>query len=1187
MKKMFVLLVASCLGFAPVHGQEQDYVDLDKITQISPDNQKKVTAALAAADAVKKAGAYIESLSDLLQDGTLSFPVGVKKGDYELIVHHIEYDSETHNPKIYATCAFKFKDSGEKVAFAGEAVFTGHSGVEMNGSLALIAPVRQNLGKGAAIIIKEGTKVNFDCDGVNNFDAKLTWMVTSGKIKPVNSQGEPTGKPLAVNFDAKFAGFDNYAVSLNINQSFTFQGLDDVIFTLKGAILDQSDTETSPMTRFPENYFTPVSEDVRQLWKGVAVTEASVSLPGVFKKPETNDERIILAMQDVLFDENGFSGYVSGKDVIPSENINRERWDISLSDLSIGFLKENLVSFGFGGHVNIPPLGKNALIPYRASFNPQLERYEIKAGIAGIYEFPVFKSTLALKDISTIEIAFKNGGVYPAIDASGKLSIDAPLGNDSVKTFSVPDIEFEHLIISRESPYVQIGNISVTGDFRSPKLGGFELSITDIQSFKNEKGSGLTFKTGVSLGDMFDGITSIQLLGDYEHWKFKEVFVDRVKVDYKSKAFSIAGDVWFKNSDPVYGNGFRGSVKLSVLEKFDFDAIGVFGEKDNYKYFLADVFYETAPTTGIFVPPVLSFYGFGGGLYRRMQQASKMPATSTANADNDFGKSLSGISYLPDSKIGLGFMATTKFSMQSSSSLFNAKVGLEMQFNSHGGLNFVQFRGDAGFMDNANKWGKLSDNIAKKLNDLEAKEGVINFQKADKEALMNQTPENLNSGLLTASLNIEYDLMNQVFSADLNTYLNAGLIKGIGQNNRLGGASAYFSPNKWYAYLGTPSDRLGIDILNLAKANAYFMLGDDMPALPPPPQKVLKNLSADKQAKLARTNTAKLNMGAGLAFGTGLEVNFDANLTPFYAHIGAGIGAEFLLSDLNGRTCVGFSGTPGFNGWFAQTQAWAYAEADIGIRVKIFGNRRSFSILDISASTLLEGSGPNPMYFAGAVGGRFSVLGGLVRGHCTFDFEIGEKCIIEKDSPFDEEVIAQLTPAEGAKDVNVFAAPQVLFNIPVDVRMTIDEENGTKGAYMVTLEECTAKYKDAGKIIAGQNKFSSDGLVYMLTPDEPFESQKEVEMIAKVSFKKLVNNKWEYVKGDDGKPVFESKTTAFHTGDRPKEILPEHVAYSYPINRQYNFYPKETNQGYLLLMQNYSYLFTTDKPAGFDQKLRI
>jgi hypothetical protein len=379
---------------------------------------------------------------------------------------------------------------------------------------------------------------------------------------------------------------------------------------------------------------------------------------------------------------------------------------------------------------------------------------------------------------------------------------------------------------------------------------------------------------------------------------------------------------------------------------------------------------------------------------------------------------------------------------------------------------------------------------------------------------------------------------------------------------------------------------VGVEVLSLAKLTGYFMAGHDIPGLPLPPDKVLQNLSPDKQNKLKRTSTDKLTFGKGLAFGMGLEVNIDAVFPPFYAHLGAGIGSEFLLVDLRGRTCSNYSGIPGINGWYAQVQAWAYVEAAIGIGVKLFGKDRKFDILDISVGALLQGAGPNPMYFAGAVGGRFRVLGGLISGNCSFDFELGEKCILSGGSPFDEEVIAGLTPVTGEKDVNVFATPQALFNIPVEEEMTI-EEGDTKGTYKVTLEEFNVKYTGTDGKVTGQTRLGNDGKICVIDPEEPFESQKDMEVYAKVGFKKKINNNWVYVTGNDGKPVFEEKKETFHSGDRPKEILPEHVKYSYPVNRQYNFYPDEYRKGYIQVTKNYAYLFTTEKPEGFDQVARI
>jgi len=1188
-KVLFIILI----GFLyTIQGYAQTNPSNDTLTvnlgaiNLTPEQQKKLDAACAVADAVEKAGAYIKSLSELLTNGTVPLPVGIKKGDYSLIVQKITKDPESGKPVIHASCAFKFKDTGQKIAFEGDALLESDDGLGA-GRIKLIAPVRRDIGRESALIINAGTAVNFGCEGVESFDADITWMTTSPNIIAVNQQGEPTNRPLNVNFKTKFRNFDDYVVSLNIDQSFSINGLKDMIFTLKGATLDQSDTETSPMVRFPAGYFAQSNQETVQLWRGLYISEASVSLPAMFKKPgSTGNERLTVSLQETLFDENGFTGNVAVKGLLSSEMIKPDSWDISLTDFSLGILKSRIVAFGFGGDMNIPPFGKNSLRPYAASINPLTNEYEFKVGIAGKYDFPVLSSAITLNELSNIDILYKDSEIYPSIHASGMLTVNAPMSSDTTKVFSLPDISFENMVISRESPYLKIGSIGITGNLQSPKLAGFELSITNINPFSDANGSGVSFETGISLNTTFSGITGLKLYGDYANWKFKEIAVERVKVDYNSSAFSLSGDVWFKNGDAIYGDGFRGSISLTLVDKFTFDAVGIFGKKDDYRYFLADAMFEKAPPGGILVPPALTFYGFGGGLYSRMQQASKMPQQTASEADLEFGKSLSGISYFPKKDVGLGVMATTKFAFTGSSNLFNAKVGFEMQFNDRGGLNFVQLRGDGAFVDVPDKWGQLADNVTSRINKLESKLGVVQPEKAEKSDL-DKAPENKSSGFLTASMNIEYDLINKTFSADLGAYLNAGIIRGIGQNDRLGWASAYFSPNKWYTYLGTPSDRLGVKVLNLAELNGYFMLGDGIPALPSPPQNVLKNLSADKQAQLARKNSNDLSMGKGLAFGAAFNLNFNATLTPFYAKFGVGLGAEFMLTDLSNYSCLGYNGKPGLNGWYAQGQAWAYVEADIGIGAKIFGKRRNFNILDLSLGALLEGAGPNPMYFSGNVGGQYRVLGGLIKGKCAFGFSIGEKCeLIREGSPFGEDVIAQLSPGEGDKDINVFAAPQAVFNIPVNQEMTINEDD-VKGTYMAALEEFSIKYKDTGRTVSGRNKISSDGTVSMFTLDEPFESQKDVEVYAKVAFKKKVNNNWIIVTGDDGKPVVEDKKAVFHTGDRPKEIQPEHVAYSYPIDRQYNYYPKEYDKGYILVTQNYAYLFSTEKPEGFDQKLRI
>ena len=58
------------------------------------------------------------------------------------------------------------------------------------------------------------------------------------------------------------------------------------------------------------------------------------------------------------------------------------------------------------------------------------------------------------------------------------------------------------------------------------------------------------------------------------------------------------------------------------------------------------------------------------------------------------------------------------------------------------------------------------------------------------------------------------------------------------------------------------------------------MVGDDIPELPPPPQKVLQNFSKKKQEQLTRRDPGGLTSGSGLAFGLSLAVTLKLLFLP-------------------------------------------------------------------------------------------------------------------------------------------------------------------------------------------------------------------------------------------------------------------------------------------------------------------
>lgn len=646
---------------------------------------------------------------------------------------------------------------------------------------------------------------------------------------------------------------------------------------------------------------------------------------------------------------------------------------------------------------------------------------------------------------------------------------------------------------------------------------------------------------------------------------------------YKAEnTLSIDGAVEIKKGDEIYGNGFRGDLDVKLLNKYGLNAVGVFGKKDGNRYFLADVLLEADPFFTI--PPCISVSGLGGGLYRHMDQTLK---------DYSFGKAISGICYVPNEKVGFGFLAHTNFYVAQKNTL-NAKTSFEVQFNDNWGLNYVQFKGDVAFMRDPKKWGGLSEGMMARVKQQEQAGGVGNLKQEYRPSEEKPKDNGGSDGMLSASVLMKYDNTSKIFNMDLKTYLNiAGIIKGTGANDMLVWAKARFGDSDWYLHMGTPDNRCGVKVLDFVKLDSYFMLGNGLPELPPPPDKVLSDLSADqKDDFLRRIHNDMPSSGKGIAFGLGFNTHLKPSVGPFYAKLDIGAGGEFMLADYGKNAyCKGREGTLGINGWYAEAQIWAYLDAAVGLQAKLFGKRRNFDIIALHAGTCLKGMGPNPFYFTGIITGCYSVLGGLIKGKCHIDFECGTKCEPVKGGPLlGEDMIAQITPGNGDKDVSVFAAPQLLLNVASETEMTIEDNRGEKGTCRIILDHFTVKKEDGTKV-EGKSVRSDDGLSYTFDPEEAFESTTPYTVSARVLFQKKSSGRW-VTYTEDGGDYAEEKTVRFTSGKRPDHILPEHILCAYPQLRQYNFYPKEWKDGYILVKENYSYLFTS-VPEGYMQRVRV
>lgn len=113
----------------------------------------------------------------------------------------------------------------------------------------------------------------------------------------------------------------------------------------------------------------------------------------------------------------------------------------------------------------------------------------------------------------------------------------------------------------------------------------------------------------------------------------------------------------------------------------------------------------------------------------------------------------------------------------------------------------------------------------------------------------------------------------------------------------------------------------------------------------------------------------------------------------------------------------------------------------------------------------MRAKAPNPFWMKGNVGGNYNILGGLVKGRCDFEFEIGEQCKIASSSPFEGmPVIAELKPNDKDEDVSVFTTPQVVFNMPVDEVIEFENENRETKKFRIKLRHFKVSIKTEKKL---------------------------------------------------------------------------------------------------------------------------
>ena len=1212
----------------------KDYID--KIYKPTPKTDSLVKTAKALFKEIEKQENFINIISgkELLQ-----FPVGLKKSvspSSSISIGIVKAKLHANYAEVDLFAKLTLGELSTELFFGASNVKLSHEGgIYGEAQLNLLGdfPVGQSGGQWA-ITFKGGlesdgsatkqTYITIDCTGkVKEIALEADVRIAKTVAIPLNEDGTKKfpgetkpqdGKKIAGNESYVGASFSFVAESLQDLlieldlPKFELVPLPGWAFKMENVVLDLSDTKNSPLVSFPAIYNEQqlIPAEQQELWRGFYGEEVSVTLPPEFKITKS-DERITFGAKGLLIDNFGVSGNFFATNLFNINEGNASKWQYSLDSINVDFQVNHFIKADFSGEIVLPiskaDTSSNGALGYQGLITAD-KRYSVRVEVTDDVDFNIFKAKAKLFPESYIKMEVDNGKFHPEANLTGLMAFNKAQKdslnnissqNEDTNTSDVASLSFDGLafqnfkIQTKERPYLSIKYMGFKDTIALPRMAGFELGFYDIKAktYSDDRAE-IGFNSYLNLdksgikGDVRLRIIGKLRDGDYLKWQFDKVEVDAVKVDVKRKNFEFYGELNFFRDNAVYGKGLSGKLNLYAESlKIELDAKGIFGRKDDFRYWYVDAF--GSPTSNK-SNKSLQILELGGGVYHHMRKAGM----------DERAESLSGIYYRPDIDTEFGFKAMAAFKVKKSAT-FTGLFAIEMSFNSPsagGGLSRLGFYGGAALMkgNSGGGSGPFGDvaGMQKKLADKEKANPKFSEMSIDKEGIKyfaTHVFPNILTGKeqFAAQLAIDFDFRNDTYWGMFDVFLNLGQIRGAGEKNRLGYIEFYDAPNDWYIYIGTPTKRFGVAGIPIGPVEAafdlYYMTGTILPdpAQPKPEVIDILNLKGD-ELLFGRNFNSQLAQGTGYAFGAYVEVGKSFDWGIIYASIRAGVGFDLMMKDFGDAHCKGKPGPIGMDGWYATGQLYAFLQGEIGAQIKLFGIRKRVPILKAGVAVLAQGQLPNPWFVKGYAGVKVRVLG-IVTIQARLKVTIGEECeIVGRTGIQNVEIISDILPEDNASNVDVFDAVQVAFNVPIGEVVEIDDDLGRR-KYQVELKEFTIK-DDKGTVI-GEQVWNTNKDILVFEPDDILAPETKITATVKVQFNEYKGGQWIPVM-ESGQPVFEEKTITFTTGKAPTKIPYKNIEYMYPIVDQRYMLPKESNSGYVQLERGQDYLFGTQ---GFKDEL--
>ena len=986
-----------------------------------------------------------------------------------------------------------------------------------------------------------GTYAIFDPNGFKQLHIKAEYDFSQNVIVRQSDKGV-----VKATFETDIKSWNNWYANVNIDP-FYAAGYDDFGFSLKTpAFYDHSDSINAP--DMPKGAIEGKTNHQDKAWMGFFFSELDATLPAVIKRADKKP--ISISVKNFMIDNMGVTGDIDAQNVLAISDGDMDSWYYSLDNINVRLVNSSFIKGGMTGKVLLPVSGSPGNSPqdqldYTCTLNKPASpdssmAFQFVIKPKDNIKAKMWEATLNLKNTSTILVSNLKtkdnlkGDFRATANLNGDITIEADLS--PIPKIDFKAIEFQDLQLMTYSPYIS-GKLSFFSFTSPPKsAGGFPVTISSIKPVFKGASVGISFDLGVKLADIAalpNATTKLAIVGDLTmtngrpDWGNPRLEVDSIGVKGPLGPLDIEGYVKFFDNDIKYGNGLKGALqaKLSLgINKIVINSHVMFGHT-SYYYWYVDLSYLASIGTPI-VPPV-SMFGLGGGAYYNMSKADDIsPDALLKGTTNDLNR------YIPTNNV------------------FGVKASIVV-----GVGNGTPFHAT----------GTLSMELTHDL-------GVLNVGLDVDAAMMAELTSDITKAPVNGHGHIAYNFPNKIFDAGVGLNVQYAGLQGSGWL----AININGSNGEWYFKLGSPEQRIYVDVLSLATINAYMMMGSQIGGIPDPPAEILKDFP---KYKSSRDNSIVSNITApGFAFGAGLQYGpIDLNFLMFYMNLSAGMGFDVNLRQYS-TGCDGGTKLPGINGWYANGQFYAWAKFAFGLNLDVWFYTGKVEVARVEAAALFQAGLINPTWFEGWLYGQFSVLNGLISGSMHFHASVGEKCVPDS-SPLggDLPIIAQLKPDKGEKDISIGRNPQVVFNYPVnndfEVRNTNNQGDEVLKTIHINVTEFSIRRKSDNVIVADLSKnksisFTDEMKLATLYTSEAFDPQ--TNYILTVSVRAL-DAKTNQVLQYKGKAVEESQSITFTTGDCLHRLdeNAQTMLGSYPFKNQRYLLQAEQPTGFIQLDKSY------------------